>query len=1045
MIDRLITLSLRYRAIVLMAGLVLSLVGWFSWVHLQKEAYPDVGDTQVSIITKFPGRAAEEVEQLVTRPLERELNSVPKIIARRSKTIFGLSVIQLVFEDGVDDYFARQRVLEKLASVDLPSDVEPELAPLTGPVGEIYRYVIEGTSEYDAMELRTIQDWVVIPKLLQVSGVADVINFGGLVKQYYIVTTPEKLSAHGLSLKDVIQAVQENNLNTGGNILNQGDQGFAVRAMGAIRTISDIENTQVTSVKGVPILVKHIGKVEESPAPQTGILGFSIKDGKGKIKSDEQAVQGLVAMRRGESTSDVLSRLKERIEDINANELPPGVKIQVTYDRGELVDYTIRTVSHTLFEGVSIVAIVLYFFLGSVRSSLVVAVTIPVSMLFAFLLMKLTNMPANLLSLGAIDFGIIVDGAVVMVENILRRYKVASPEEKSKGIIPLTFSAAKEVGNEIFFSIMIIVLAYVPIFSFERVEGKLFRPMATTLSFAIVGSMILALTVIPVLMTYIYRKHFEKGHEGNFDKENKIYLKVEHWYASKIKFLLDRSKKTVLWGCSIVLIVTSVGWFSLGTEFLPELDEGAINIRCFFPVGYSIQGASKLVPSIKKTLTDHDEVDLVITQLGRNDDGTDPYGPNRLEVLVALKDYKQWKSSLTKKELLGNIRDELKAKFPGLIFLYSQPIMDNVTEAVTGSVSDLAIMISGPDLDLMRKMGGEIKEVITKIPGASQVGIEQEVPQDQLQIVIDRVAAARYKVNVSDIQTLIEGGIGGKAISTLYADGGERFDIVARYAGAYRRDIQQVRNLLVTTSEGGTVPLSQVTQVEFRPGQTIVQRQNGKRQISVRINIRDRDQGSFVKEAQEKVSKEIQMPRGYQIEWGGQYENLARAAKKLAVVIPLTILLIYGLLYLHYKTNREAMIAMSCIPFALIGGIVALLLRGYNFNVSSGVGFISLFGIATMSGVLFVSRVRHLRDHMGLDEAVLEGAITQFKPRLMTILLALLGLIPATMAQGVGSDIQRPLATVIVGGLATKLVLALFVLPSLYKEVTLYQKKKKEK
>ncbi|WPU66675.1 efflux RND transporter permease subunit [Peredibacter starrii] len=1033
MINKLIDYSLKWRIPTLIIGLIICVMGWISWVYLQKEAYPDVGDTQVTIITTYPGRAAEEVEQLVTRPLERELNSVPKKIVRRSKTIFGLSVIQITFEDGVDDYWARQRVLEKIATADLPEGVEPELAPLTGPTGEIYRYVLESTQGHSAMELRTIQDWVVIPKLLEVSGVADVLNFGGFSKQYHVVTTPEKLFSVNMSLADIIKVIQENNVNTGGNILRQGDQGFAVRGMGAIRTIKDIENTLVSAHDGIPVMVKHVAKVEEAAAFQAGILGFALKDDKGKIETEDQAVQGLVAMRRGENASSILEKLKTRIDDINASELPPGVKIKVTYDRGELVDYTIRTVTHTLFEGVSIVAIVLYFFLGSVRSSLVVAVTIPLSMLFAFFMMKISNIPANLLSLGAIDFGIIVDGAVVMVENIIRRYKSASDEELERGIIPLTFDAAKEVGSEIFFSILIIVMAYIPIFSFERVEGRLFRPMATTLSFAICGSMLFALTVIPVLMTFFYRKFAETKDRSLLEEDNKIYHKLEKLYENSIRFLVDRSKKTLVWGSTLVLAVTLVGWSQLGTEFLPELDEGAINIRCFFPVGYSLQGANKLVPKIKDTLIQHDEVQLAITQLGRNDDGTDPYGPNRLEILVVLKDYKDWKKKVSKKEFLGSLKEELSAKYPGLTFLYSQPIMDNVTEAVTGSVSDLAVLINGQDLTLMREIAKKTIAVIEKIPGATQVGVEQEPPQDQLQISIDREAAARYGVSVDDIQTLIETAIGAKPVSTLYAETGERFPIVTRYSGAYRRDIQQVKNLVVIPEKGtAKIPLSQVANIKFSPGQTIIQRQNGLRQISIRINIQGRDQGGFVKEAKEKVKEAIELPHGYKMEWGGQYENLERASKKLIVVIPLTILLIYGALFLHYRNNRESLIAMSCIPFALIGGIIALLLRGYNFNVSSGVGFISLFGIATMSGVLFVSRLKDLKEKMDLKTAVLTGAITQFKPRLMTILLAALGLIPATMAQGVGSDIQRPLATVIVGGLVTKLVLALFVLPSLY-------------
>ncbi|HUN65039.1 MAG TPA: CusA/CzcA family heavy metal efflux RND transporter [Bacteroidota bacterium] len=1015
-----------------LAGVIIALGIW-SWSTLKKVAYPDIGDTQVTVITVFPGRAAEEVEQQITIPIEKALNAVPYVISRRSKTIFGLSVLELTFEDGVDDYFARQRVLEKLSDAVLPDGVSPSLGPLTGPVDEIFRYVIEAPENYTPMDLRTLQDWVVIPKLLQAPGVADVINFGGLVKQFHVITSPDKLLRYHLTLQNLIDAITSNNLNTGGNIIRRGGQGFVVRGVGAIRSRTDIENIVVTAVNGVPIFVRNLAVVEQYPLPPSGILGYTLAAGDSGYIDVASSIQGLVAMRRGENPSDVVTGLEERVRDINENDLPEGVRLRITYNRSELVDNTIETVSHTLFEGISIVIIVLIFFIGSPRAALVVATTIPVSMLFAFVMMKLTGIPASLLSLGAIDFGIIVDGAVVMVENIMRRYREITPEERRRGIIPLTLEAAQEVGREIFFSIAIIILAYLPIFTFQRVEGKLFSPMAYTLGFAITGSMILALTVIPVLMTLLFRRYFTAAAPGPLEWHNPLYGWLEARYRAIIGYLTARNGFTVAVSMAIVAVAIAAGARSIGTEFLPDLDEGSINIRCFFPVGISLDESGRYMKSIRRVIAGYPAVKTVITQLGRNDDGTDPYGPNRCEILVGLRPYREWTGSMSKRELLERVKHDLEQSVPGALFSFSQPILDNVTEAVTGSVADLAILINGTDLGLMRLKADSILAVVRTIPGATEFGIEQENNQAQLSVDIDRQAAARYGINVSDIQKMIEAAIGGKPVSTLY-DGNRRFDIVVRYESEYRATIDAVKNLLVPSAAGAYIPMYQLAQVKLMDGPTIIQREDGRRQISVRTNIRGRDQGSFVREAQEKVAGAVTLPKGYDLEWGGQFENLSRAASRMAVVIPITLAIILVILSILFRNIRHVIAAMSCIPFALTGGIGALLLRGYNFNVSSGVGFVSLFGISTLLGVLFVSRVNRLRGDYGLEtrEAVLRAAMIQLRPGMMTILLALLGLIPAALASGIGSDVQRPLATVIVGGLLSKLVLTLLVLPSVY-------------
>jgi cobalt-zinc-cadmium resistance protein CzcA len=1041
MIKGLLNFALTQRLATTALAIILIAFGIWSWITLKKEAYPDVGDTQVTIITTFPGRASVEVEQQITIPLEKVLNGVPKVIQRRSKTIFGLSVIQLTFEDGTDDYFARQRVLEKLAEAELPNGVSPTLGPLTSPVGEIFRYVIESNDNYNPMQLRTLQDWVIIPKILQVQGVADVINFGGLVKQYHVITSPTKLLKYNLTLQNVIDAINSNNLNTGGNIIKRGEQGFAIRSMGAIRNKEDLLNIVLTSQSGVPVFVKDIATVEEYPLPANGILGYTLKDANGKKEEVQSGIQGLVAMRRGENASQVVDDLKKKVDEINSSDLPEGVKLKITYDRSDLVDYTIETISHTLLEGFIIVIIVLIFFIGSVRSALVVATTIPISLLFAFTMMKFTGINANLLSLGAIDFGIIVDGAVIMVENIMRHFRDVSLEEKRMGIIHNTLNAAQEVSTEIFFSIIIIILAYLPIFTFQRVEGKLFAPMAYTLAFAILGSLLLALTIIPILMSIIYKKYFTPGHRGKIEWHNPIYEFILKFYNKSVQFLVNNYIYTVAAAGAIVIFVSIFGLKHLGTEFLPELDEGSFNIRCFFPVGINLDDAAKYTPIIRKIISDHKEVKSVITQLGRNDDGTDPYGPNRLEILVILNDYSTWIKNISKKDLLIQIKKSLETAIPGALFSFSQPILDNVTEAVTGSVADLAIQINGNDLNFMRQKADSILNIIKTIKGATEYGIEQEGDQAQLAIDINRVSAARYGINISDIQRMIEAAIGGQSIGSLY-EGNKKFDIVVRYTPEYRGSIEAIKNMIVPSPTGARIPMSELATIRLIDGPTIIQREDGNRQISVRTNIRGRDQGGFVAEAKEKI-KNIVFPKGYSVEWGGQFENLSRAASRLQIVVPLTLGIIFLILFILYKNIRYVTISMSSIPLALTGGILALVIRGYAFNVSSGVGFISLFGVSIMTGVLYVFRTNQLRDSgMHLKEAVVKAAVIQLRPNLMTIVLALFGLIPASMASGIGSDVQRPLATVIVGGLTSALLLTIFVMPAIYYSVEVWLNKK---
>lgn len=1032
MIQRLIEASLHNRIAIVVGAAVLMIAGYVAFRFLKIEAYPDIADTNVVVIAPYNGRAAEEVEQQVTIPLERALNNVPNVIARRSRTIFGLAVVQLSFEDGTSDYFARQQVLERLPSAQLPPNVSPELGPLTTAVGEIYRYVVEAPSDFSPLQLRDLQDWVIRPALLQVPGMADVVTFGGPVKQFHILTAPDRLRKYNLSLEDVITAVENNNLNTGGGIITRGGQGFAVRGLGAIREPEDIQNIVLTTINGVPVYVRDVASVEVAPPTPQGILGYTIPTEKINVNS---GVEGIVSLRRGQNPTEVLNALKLRIADLETNELPKGVKLRVMYDRYTLVKYTLETVSHTLFEGLSIVIILLVLFLGDIRSALVVALTIPFSLLFAFLLMKIVGIPANLLSLGAIDFGIIVDGACVMAAHLIHAYRHARPEDRQKGMVAFTFQAASEVGREIFFAVLIIILAYLPILTMQRVEGKLFSPMALTLAFAVIGSMLCALTLIPVTMTFVYGKSFENVNPKKHHRKS-VFERLEIAYGRLVARTLNAPRTLFLSGMAIILLVIGLG-LKIGTEFLPTLDEGSIFMRVFLPAGTNIYEDQRIAPIIREVAAHHPQIESVITQSGRNDDGTDPFPSNRTETLMALKAYDGWAHDTTKQQLLLKLKKDLEQRLPGANLSFGQPIIDQVSETVTGSASDLAINLTGYDLTLLRKEANRILAIVRTIPGASESGLEQEGPQAQLSLNINRQQAARYGINVSTIETMIEAAIGGKTISTLY-DGPRRYDIVVRYLPASRSNIDVIKGLQVPSPTGSFIPLSDLADIKLVDGQTNIYRLDGKRLVTVRTNIRGRDQGSFVAEAQQRIGKTLQLPQGYAISFGGQFENLERAGRQLSIAIPLTVIIVMSVLFLLFGSIRYALMTMVCVLFALAGGIAALILRGYNFNVSGGVGFVSLFGLSVMAGVLLISAINRERENaIGnsvplLREQVIKASAGQLRSILMMLIVAIIGLIPAATSSGIGSDVQRPLATVIIGGLTSTLLFTPILLPVLY-------------
>lgn len=1032
MIRRLLIISLTNRVAIIIASLVLMVVGLVCFKLLKIEAYPDIADTNVIIIAKYPGRAAEEVEQQVTIPIERSLNNVPRVIARRSRTVFGLAQIQLSFQDGTDDYFARQQVIERLASADLPDGVTPEMGPLTTAVGEIYRYVLEAPADITPTQLRDLQDWVIVPSLLQVPGIADVVTFGGPVKEFHVFTAPEKLRKYDLTLPQVLNAIQENNRNTGGNIIERGGQGLAIRGIGAIRNEEDIRNIVITSMNGIPVFVRDVASVEVGPPPPSGILGYAIlHDG----KNVNSGIEGIVSMRRGENPSEVLKALKEKMADLQVNEFPEGVKMVPIYDRTSLVNNTLETVSHTLFEGVSIVIIVLVLFLGNIRSALVVAFTIPFALLFAFILMKLNGIPANLLSLGAIDFGIIVDGACVMAAHLVHKFKTATEEERKEGIIKLTLNASQEVGREIFFAVTIIILAYMPILTMQRVEGKLFSPMAITLAFAVIGAMICALTVIPVLISLVYNKSLQQEHAEVIPAwRRKIDLIgwLERKYEKSLVTVLKYHKQVVTIGFVIVLVL--VGFIvKLGTEFLPPLDEGSIWMRAFLPAGTSVTETQKISPVIRRVASRHNQIANIVTQSGRNDDGTDPFPSNRTEVIMILKDYKTWSQDTTKQELIAELRRELKEELPSTFISFGQPIIDNVMESVTGSAADLAVNIQGYDINRMRGIADTVKTIIKGMQGATDVGMEQEGPQAQLNIQINRKEAARYGINVADIQNMIEAAIGGKVVGPIY-DRDRRYDIVLRYLPENRSSLDMIRSIQVPSASGELIPMGQLAVVKLLDGETNLYRADGKRLLIVKTNVQGRDQGGFVAEAREKISKAIKLPQGYTIDYGGQFENLERAGKQLMIAIPLTVIMVLVVLFMLFKNLKYALMTLVCVLFALAGGILSLLMRGYNFNVSAGVGFVSLFGLSAMAGVLLISAINRERtlDNSNLEFTLSKAAAGQLRSIMMMLVVAIIGLVPAARSSGIGSDIQRPLATVIIGGLTSTLIFTPFLLTALY-------------
>jgi cobalt-zinc-cadmium resistance protein CzcA len=1042
MIHTIVEFALRQRAVILVASLVLAGLGIEAFSNLPIEAYPDVADTWVQIITQWPGHAAEEVERQITLPSERVMNGVPRQTAIRSTSIAGLSVITLIFEDGTESYFARQQVLERLGQIDLPDGVTPTLGPLASPVGEILRYRLVNCSHTRAPEcsdadakqppraladLKDLEEWVIERELLATPGVADVVSFGGTVKQYQVLINPSQLAARGLTLTDVQTAIANANGNAGGGVIAFGPEALNVRGLGLLRA-DQIADVPIVVRGGTPITVRDVASVQ---------VGYQPRLGRVSVNADSDVVSAIVLLRKGEQAQTVLERVHERIAYINEHVLPRGVKLAPHHDRTDLMHLTTHTVMENLLVGVALVTLILFVFLGNARAALIVAITIPLSLLIAFICMDAAKIPANLLSIGAVDFGMIVDGSIVMVENIFRLITDKQARGEAYDLREIVRSAAREVARPIVFAIGIIVTAYLPIFTLQRVEGKLFRPMAWTVAFALLGALVLAITIVPVLTTFLFKGKLREFH-------NPLLELVRRSYLPALARLLERPAWVLLVGaCLVVADVLMAS--SIGSEFLPHLDEGAIWMRVSMPGNISLAQAEAVVDGVhtdarnlrgvREILAGFPEIQTVSAQIGRPDDGTDPTGFYNAEFLLSLKDRSQWRWIFHehKDELIDAINAAVGV-IPGVSLGFSQPISDNVEEALTGVKGQLAVKIVGDDLNALDDIANQIAQAIGKVPGVVDLGIFRELGQSNLHIEIQRDRAQRYGLTVADIEAVIEGGIGGKPVTQLI-EGERRHDLVVRYAAADRDSVDAIKELLVPVADGRTIPLGQVADVSIVGGATRIFREDNRRYIAIKFGVRDRDLGSTVADAQARVAKLVHVPAGYETSWGGEFESARRAGRRLAIVIPATIVLIFVLLFAMFRRPREAAIILGNVlltsPF---GGLAALLLTGTNFSVSSGVGFLALFGVSVQTGVILVAYINELRAAgRPLDAAISEAADLRLRPIMMTALVATLGLLPAAMSNGIGSDSQKPLAIVVVGGLVSSLALSLFMLPLLYR------------
>ena len=1011
--NRIVASSLGQRFLVVLMMLILIGAGVRALSRLPVDAYPDLSPPMAEIITQWPGHAAEEVERLITVPIEREMNGVPQTVTVRSISLYGLSEVKLTFEDGTDNYFARQQVFNRFPDVSLPSGVTPSLSPLFSPSGLIYRYVLQ-SPDRSATELKTFEDWVVEPQYKAVPGVADDSGLGGGTMQYQVLLDPAKIAAVGLSVLQVESALSANNDNAGGGFYSQGGQFYYVRGMGRVNTVEDIGNVVVTVHNGTPVLVKDVGTVEIGIAPRLGEFGYENQD---------DGVEGVILLRKGEKAQDVLKAVEAKTKELNEKILPKDIKVVPFYNRSDLIALTTDVVEQNLLRGMALVVAVLIFFLYDLRAGLIVAVTVPLALLFAFVCLDVQHASANLLSIGAVDFGILVDGAVFMVENIFRQ--LSRRRGTTFNVVDVIKAAAAEVDRPLVYAVAVIVVGFLPIYVLSGPSGTLFKPMADTMVFALVGSLIVTLTLLPVLCAVFMRK-------GVREQRNPLFEAIKSVYIKGLDFSLAHP-----WGITVASAVLLLGSLLLvpriGAEFMPHLDEGALWVRATMPYTISFDEAAKVAPEIRKILHSFPEVTTVGSELGRPDDGTDPTGFFNVEFYVGLKPYAQWTGSYRDKPgLIEAINRKLEA-FPGIIFNYTQPAEDAVDEAETGLKSALAVKVFGPDLQTLEQKGKNIKQILEGVPGIREVTLVQELGQPSLTININRAKIARYGLNVSDINGLIQTAIGGD-VATQVVQGEKEFDLVVRLNQQYRDNPEEIGNIPVATADGQQIPLREFADIQITNGASFIYRENNSRYIGVQFSVQGRDLAAAVEDGIKQVGAKVALPQGYRLDWGGEYNDYTASSRQLNIILPLTLFLIFILLFVLYSNFKFPFITvLGVVLSAPIGGLVALWLTGTPFSVSSGVGFLALFGVSVLTGVVYISCVNELRrDGMALDNAIHEAAILRLRPIMMTALVASLGLLPAALATGVGTDSQKPFAIVIVAGLITRLLVSIFLMPALY-------------
>jgi cobalt-zinc-cadmium resistance protein CzcA len=1026
MIRALVDFALNSRFVVLSMAILLFIWGMISFHNLPVEAYPDVANTWVQVITQWPGRAAEEVEQQVTIPIEIQMNGIPHLQHVRSASLAGLSVVNLIFDDNSDNDWDRQKALERLSQVTLPPGITAGIGPDFSPIGSVYWYTLRSTNPaYDLMDLKSLQDWVISKYIRSVPDVVDDSSFGGVTREYQVRVDPEKLISYGLSLAQVEQQLTNSNANVGGSFIEQGSQQINVRGVGLVTDIRDVEKTVIKAQNGTPLRIKDIAVVTQGPKIRLGQIGRAYHRNDGVVEDDDDVVEGIVFLRKGADTATMLESLHAMVNKLNSHVLPPGVKIVPYLDRDELVHYTTHTVLHNLAEGMILVVIILFIFLGNVRGAFIVSLTIPFALLFASICLDLRHISANLLSLGALDFGMVVDGAVVMVENIVRHLN--RPEETPLSLLDRIRKAAHEVQRPVFYAIAIIVTAYLPIFTLQRVEGKLFKPMAWTVAFALLGALIFSMLIAPALASLLFRGDAKQWQNPVMTFLIKHYRRTVHWAI--------RHRWVTVGGAVVALLVSAFLAFSgvIGSEFLPHLDEGAIWVRGTLAPSTGPTESARVAERARQILCSFPEVPQVVNQIGRPDDGTDTTGFFDTEFFVDLLPKEKWRPVFhqDKERLIAAMDRELE-KIPGVLWGFSQPISDNLEEAVSGVKGALAVKIYGDDLKTLEAKADEIVAVMRPIRGVEDLGVFRIIGQPNLNFTVDRDQASRYGINVSDVQDAIQTDVGGNALSQVLI-GEQRYDLVLRYLPAYRDTKEAIEKIRLLAPSGERVSLSQLTKVKVLDGGSEIYREENSRYVAVKFSVRGRDLGSTVDEAIKKVNASVKLPTGYTLDWAGEYESAKRSQRRLLIVLPLTILLIYIILYTMFKSVKWAMLILTNIAMAPIGGLLALLVTGTNFSVSSGVGFLALFGVSVQIGVIMVEYINQLRARgYDIEEAAVEGAVLRLRPIMMTMLVATLGLLPAATSHGIGSDSQRPFAIVIVGGLVADLIISVILLPTLY-------------